>query len=170
MPYIPTEWQNGDIITAEKLNKIEDGINNINDLICYVDFSTEDYPIPPENESGIFIKESPDSDPYQGFNTAFINSNIFPSQNTAIFFLNIGEGLKCLSTYASYLDGTKVGMERFSIHTCFPLSSEEVENLSSGSVYLTNQIDVVYGEVKLDQASIDDVTFFPTTATFGVKE
>ena len=26
MSYIPTEWLNGDVITAEKLNKIENGI------------------------------------------------------------------------------------------------------------------------------------------------
>lgn len=28
MAYEPTEWKNGDIITAEKLNKIENGIAN----------------------------------------------------------------------------------------------------------------------------------------------
>lgn len=27
--YVPTEWANGDIITSEKLNKIEQGIKNI---------------------------------------------------------------------------------------------------------------------------------------------
>ena len=30
MAYTPTNWQIGDIITAEKLNKIENGINSIN--------------------------------------------------------------------------------------------------------------------------------------------
>lgn len=29
MSYIPTEWFTGDVITAEKLNKIEDGIADI---------------------------------------------------------------------------------------------------------------------------------------------
>lgn len=29
MSYIPTEWLNGDVITAEKLNKIENGIADI---------------------------------------------------------------------------------------------------------------------------------------------
>lgn len=28
MAYTPTEWKDGDIITAEKLNKIENGITN----------------------------------------------------------------------------------------------------------------------------------------------
>ena len=28
MAYTPTEWKNGDVITAEKLNKIEDGITD----------------------------------------------------------------------------------------------------------------------------------------------
>ena len=35
MSYEPTEWQNGDVITAEKLNKIENGIANGNRLILY---------------------------------------------------------------------------------------------------------------------------------------
>ena len=29
MAYTPTEWKNGDVITAEKLNKIENGIKDI---------------------------------------------------------------------------------------------------------------------------------------------
>ena len=33
MSYTPTEWENGDIITAEKLNKIENGIVNGRRLI-----------------------------------------------------------------------------------------------------------------------------------------
>ena len=28
MGYTPTKWNNGDVITAEKLNKIEEGIKN----------------------------------------------------------------------------------------------------------------------------------------------
>lgn len=28
MAYIPTEWQTGDIVTAEKLNKLESGVQN----------------------------------------------------------------------------------------------------------------------------------------------
>ena len=31
MSYTPTEWQTGDTITAEKLNKMEDGIENANE-------------------------------------------------------------------------------------------------------------------------------------------
>lgn len=30
MEYTPTEWKNGDVITAEKLNKLEQGIANSN--------------------------------------------------------------------------------------------------------------------------------------------
>ena len=30
MRYIPTEWHTGDLITAEKLNKIETGVTDIN--------------------------------------------------------------------------------------------------------------------------------------------
>ena len=32
MAYTPTEWKNGDVITAEKLNKIEGGVANINSV------------------------------------------------------------------------------------------------------------------------------------------
>lgn len=31
MPYTPTEWKTGDVITAEKLNKAEQGIKNAHD-------------------------------------------------------------------------------------------------------------------------------------------
>lgn len=44
MSYIPTEWKNGDIITSEKLNKIENGIasagGGTNILFATVDMST----------------------------------------------------------------------------------------------------------------------------------
>ena len=44
MSYIPTEWKNGDIITADKLNKIENGISNAGGgtgiLFATVDLST----------------------------------------------------------------------------------------------------------------------------------
>ena len=33
MSYVPTNWQTGDVITASKLNKIEQGIENTNILI-----------------------------------------------------------------------------------------------------------------------------------------
>ena len=32
MSYTPTNWQTGDTVTAEKLNKMEDGIENANDV------------------------------------------------------------------------------------------------------------------------------------------
>lgn len=33
MAYVPNEWATGDIITAEKLNNIENGIENANNLL-----------------------------------------------------------------------------------------------------------------------------------------
>ena len=38
--YIKTEWKNGDIITAEKLNHIEDGIANISGGTKIIDLSS----------------------------------------------------------------------------------------------------------------------------------
>lgn len=43
MAYIPTEWQNGDVITAEKLNKLEEGVSgNNSDLFMLVNAETID--------------------------------------------------------------------------------------------------------------------------------
>lgn len=39
MSYTPTEWKNGDTITAEKLNHIEEGIENNNERIIELDSS-----------------------------------------------------------------------------------------------------------------------------------
>ncbi len=36
MAYIPTEWETGDIITAEKLNKAEQGIANASDEVFVI--------------------------------------------------------------------------------------------------------------------------------------
>ena len=33
MSYTPTEWNSGDVITAEKLNKIENGVENSNAVL-----------------------------------------------------------------------------------------------------------------------------------------
>lgn len=41
MSYTPTEWANGDIITAEKLNKIEGGIAGSNGLIVNMSYNDE---------------------------------------------------------------------------------------------------------------------------------
>lgn len=39
MAYTPTEWETGDVITAEKLNKAEEGIAAATTTICRVEFN-----------------------------------------------------------------------------------------------------------------------------------
>ncbi len=41
MSYTPTEWQTGDVVTAEKLNNIENGIENASDGGALVITATE---------------------------------------------------------------------------------------------------------------------------------
>lgn len=43
MSYIPTEWQNGDVITAEKMNKLEQGVMNALENSPFVEITQEDY-------------------------------------------------------------------------------------------------------------------------------
>lgn len=45
MSYIPTEWKNGDVITAEKLNKLEEGVQEAigDELIINVRFDTNEF-------------------------------------------------------------------------------------------------------------------------------
>lgn len=43
MAYTPTVWATGDIITAEKLNKIENGIENVSGSIYAVTITNIDY-------------------------------------------------------------------------------------------------------------------------------
>ena len=42
MSYVPTEWETGDIVTAEKLNNIENGIVNNNIYIVSITSNIED--------------------------------------------------------------------------------------------------------------------------------
>lgn len=42
MSYEPTNWVNGDLITAEKLNKLENGIKNISNNSCAYIINPED--------------------------------------------------------------------------------------------------------------------------------
>ena len=42
MSYEPTNWANGDLITAEKLNKLENGVKNISDTSCAYIINPED--------------------------------------------------------------------------------------------------------------------------------
>lgn len=39
MAYIPTEWQTGDIITAEKLNKLENGVAGIGNGVVLAEWT-----------------------------------------------------------------------------------------------------------------------------------
>ena len=41
MAYIKTDWQTGDVITAPRMNKIEQGIADLNDAVAEVDTDTE---------------------------------------------------------------------------------------------------------------------------------
>lgn len=41
MAYTPTEWATGDVITAEKLNKAENGIAAATTVVCQVEFSED---------------------------------------------------------------------------------------------------------------------------------
>lgn len=41
MAYVPTVWETGDIITAEKLNKAEGGIAAATTIVCQVEFSAD---------------------------------------------------------------------------------------------------------------------------------
>jgi ribonuclease BN (tRNA processing enzyme) len=40
MAYTPTTWANGDTITAEKLNKLEQGVANVSILVVELTLST----------------------------------------------------------------------------------------------------------------------------------
>lgn len=42
MAYNKTTWANGDVITADKLNNIEDGISNLKKLIVTFDYDEND--------------------------------------------------------------------------------------------------------------------------------
>lgn len=42
MSYEPTNWKNGDLITAEKLNNIENGVKNISNISCAYIINPED--------------------------------------------------------------------------------------------------------------------------------
>lgn len=63
MSYIPTIWQNGDIITAEKLNKLENAIGiNAEVYTCLMDKNStkitysELYNLMQEDDTPIFLK------------------------------------------------------------------------------------------------------------------
>ena len=40
MAYTPTEWETGDVITAEKLNKAEQGIAAASAFVCSIEFAS----------------------------------------------------------------------------------------------------------------------------------
>ncbi len=42
MSYVPTDWKNGDVVTSAKLNKLEQGVQDVGPLIIeYSSFDTE---------------------------------------------------------------------------------------------------------------------------------
>ena len=43
MAYTPTSWSSGDVVTSEKLNKIEDGIENATMVVVNVSYADEAY-------------------------------------------------------------------------------------------------------------------------------
>lgn len=52
MAYTPTEWKNGDVITAEKLNKLEEGVQAVSDNSLIITVSWD------ENESKYVMDKS----------------------------------------------------------------------------------------------------------------
>lgn len=63
MSYVPTIWQNGDIITAEKLNKLENAIGiNAEVYTCLMDKNSAEityselYNLMQEDDTPIFLK------------------------------------------------------------------------------------------------------------------
>ena len=67
MSYIPTIWQNGDIITAEKLNKLENAIGiNAEVYTCLMDKNSAEityselYNLMQEDDTPIFLKADND--------------------------------------------------------------------------------------------------------------
>lgn len=42
MSYVPTEWETGDIVTAEKLNKLENGLSTVSNNIVIVNATMAD--------------------------------------------------------------------------------------------------------------------------------
>lgn len=58
MEYMPTQWANGDIVTAEKLNKAEQGIVANDTLVIHislVEVETEDAPTDAPTRGGVVI-------------------------------------------------------------------------------------------------------------------
>ena len=73
MSYTPTEWKNGDTITAEKLNKIEEGIEeNQNGYSCEVVHNTL--------VDEVVITENTEYNYAQGyFSSAYIEEYLIPT-------------------------------------------------------------------------------------------
>lgn len=74
MAYTPTEWKNGDTITAEKLNNMEEGINTLNVGGClYIEILSIDS----ENNTATLSKT------FEEINNAFHNNlNIILSDSS----------------------------------------------------------------------------------------
>ena len=59
MSYTPTNWQNGDVITAEKLNKLENGVANANAGALIVHITGEDDNLALDKTAGEIINAMP---------------------------------------------------------------------------------------------------------------
>lgn len=116
MTYTPTEWKNGDTITAEKLNKLEDGVNsaNSNSNTLLVTFTGSDYDwigdktygeILNAFESGkaVICKKE-----YEGIEDAEYTPIIYlsynPSDNTILTITTQGMDIKSLGSNGSLDD------------------------------------------------------------------
>lgn len=65
MSYTPTEWKNGDTITAEKLNNIEEGIENNEALVVEFDY----YQNPENVYDAYLISKTPITNAIAAFKT-----------------------------------------------------------------------------------------------------
>lgn len=112
--YIPTNWQNGDIITAEKLNKIEDGIAS---SFFYLPTSQlQSALINGTDVLLIIFGEDGDND----FESAYYVDNMPTSPALAVMVASIGDGeVNC----DVYQDGTWIQTKAF--------PTEELANIHS---------------------------------------
>ena len=93
--YVKTTWATGDVITAEKLNNIEDGIenlyneSNVQSIFHYVDSETGSYFIVPFNPIGVPVTQ----DDYLSYDD--INEYI---EEKSVVWVKISEGEDVVSS------------------------------------------------------------------------
>ena len=91
MSYEPTNWKDGDLVTSAKLNKIENGINNLQSIV--IQATSENYFIDSEDQSNrIILPQNMLS--YNDLMTAFNNGVIphlivtDPTENKTLYTLS----------------------------------------------------------------------------------